>query len=180
MKDRYVVDTNILIAASAAHPENHSDIDATPGDPELRLQVWQWLDKFQDSESRMILDYDGRIWREYLHKLTEQDFGILVVLDKLSRSAVDHVKIDFDPNGHAVLPPTLEPIIHDREDRKMVAAACAAHAAYGSACIAFAGDTDWHDWEEALAKHHVMLEPVIEEWSRKKHQQKKGKKARTP
>lgn len=180
MKDRYVVDTNILIAASAAHQGSPSDIDATPDDPELQLQIWQWLDNFQNSESRMILDSDDKIRKEYQHKLTGQDFGILVFQHKWDKGAVDYVKIDFDLNGHAVLPQTLEPIIHDREDRKMVAAACAAHAAYGSACIAFAGDTDWHDWEEALAEHHVMLEPVIEEWSRKKHQQKKGKKARTP
>ncbi|CAM5423376.1 hypothetical protein RLIN73S_06293 [Rhodanobacter lindaniclasticus] len=40
MRARYVVDTNVLIAASAADPINPKDIDATPNDPALRLKVW--------------------------------------------------------------------------------------------------------------------------------------------
>ncbi len=56
MRDRYVVDTNVLIAASAADPVNPADIIATPTDPALRLEVWQWLDTFEKSDSRLVLD----------------------------------------------------------------------------------------------------------------------------
>ena len=49
MKARYVVDTNVLIAASAADPVHPKDIDATPAEPLLRLQIWQWLDSFRAS-----------------------------------------------------------------------------------------------------------------------------------
>jgi len=53
MRDRYIVDTNVLIAASAADPIHPKDIDATPADPALRMQVWSWLDRFQRSDSRL-------------------------------------------------------------------------------------------------------------------------------
>ena len=63
-------------------------------------------------------------------------------------------------------------VIHDEADKKMVAAALASHAQYGEGCIAFAGDTDWHDWETDLLANTVLLEPIIEDWSRQKHAEK--------
>ena len=74
-----------------------------------------------------------------------------------------------DGNGEAILPASLAQVVHDGADRKMVAAALASHAQFGEGCVAFAGDTDWHDWEDALAEHAVLLEPIIEAWSRAKH-----------
>lgn len=172
MRERYVVDTNVLIAASAADPIHPKDIDATPVDPALRYAVWQWLDRFQQSESRLILDEVMKIFDEYNNKLGFNDFGIQVVMHKFSTAAVDSVPVDYDVNGHGVLPELLTPIIHDDADKKMVAAALAAHILYGEGCVAFAGDTDWHDWEAHLAQHQVLLEPIIEAWSRQKHAEK--------
>jgi hypothetical protein len=40
MHDRFVVDTNVLIAANSADPIHPKDIDATPEDPALRMRVW--------------------------------------------------------------------------------------------------------------------------------------------
>lgn len=65
MKARYVVDTNVLIAASAADPAHPKDIDATPADPELRKVIWKWLYAFEQSDSRMVLDWAGHIQGEY-------------------------------------------------------------------------------------------------------------------
>jgi hypothetical protein len=39
VRARYVVDTNVLIAASAADPVHPKDIDATPPDPALRRAI---------------------------------------------------------------------------------------------------------------------------------------------
>lgn len=172
MKARYVVDTNVLIAASAADPQYPKDIDATPADPQLRVQVWAWLDQFQQSQSRLVLDLAGEIYKEYNNKLGFNDFGIQVVMHKWSTAAVDNVQVDYDSDGNGVLPPVLSPVIHDAADKKMVAAALAANASYGEGCVAFAGDTDWHDWEAVLGQHRVLLEPIIEEWSRQKHAEK--------
>lgn len=172
MRARYVVDTNVLIAASAADPVHPSDIDATPADLELRKAVWAWLDRFQQSESRLVLDGEGRIYEEYNHKLGFGDFGIQVVMHKWSTAAVDTVTVAYDESGDGVLPPPLQAVVHDAADRKMVAAALSSHAEFGEGCVAFAGDTDWHDWEAALQIHQVLLEPIIEAWSRQKHAEK--------
>lgn len=167
-----MVDTNVLIAASAADPSNPKDIDATPSDPKLREEVWKWLDRFNTTDARLILDGEDRIYGEYCRKLGFNDFGIQVIINKMSTSAVDLVDVDYDDNGEGVLPETLAPVIHDRDDRKMVAAALASHALFGEGCVAFAGDTDWHGWEEALEQHNVLLEPIIKAWSRAKYDEK--------
>ena len=174
MKARYVVDTNVLIAASAADPVHPKDIDATPADPELRKVVWEWLHAFEQSESRIVLDLAGGIYDEYIHSryLGFNDYGIQVVMHKWSTAAVDNVNVEYDAQGYGVLPPALATVVHDTADRKMVAAALAAHAMFGEGCIAFAGETDWHDWEGALTAHQVQLEPIIEAWSRQKHAEK--------
>ena len=175
MKPRYVVDTNVLIAASAADPQQLKDIDATPADPGLRLQVWAWLDRFRSSEARMVLDTDNKIYEEYTNKLGFNDFGIQVVMHKWSTAATDDVTVQYDADGHGVLPSSLVPVIHDLADRKMVAAALEAVSTYGVAPIAFAGDTDWHEWEDHLVRHGVALEPIIEPWSRAKFAEKKSR-----
>ena len=167
-----MVDTNVLIAASAADPTHPRDIDATPSDPALRQQVWQWLTEFDQSDCRLVLDEALEIYNEYNHKLGFNDYGIQVVMHKWSTSAVDNVPVDYDADGHGVLPDALSVVVHDAADKKMVAAALAAHALYGEGCVAFAGDTDWHDWEVDLAKQQVLLEPIIEAWSRQKHAEK--------
>lgn len=172
MRARYVVDTNVLIAASAADPEHPKDIDATPPDPSLRRRVWQWLDAFQSGPSRLVLDRAGKIFEEYNQKLGFNDFGIQVVMHKWSAAEVDDVDVAYDRNEHGILPGTLAPIIHDAADRKMVAAALASDTAFGEGCVAFAGDTDWHDWEHHLMKYRIILEPIIEAWSREKHAEK--------
>ncbi len=173
MKARYVVDTNVLIAASAADPVNPKDIDATPSDPDLRLHVWEWLEAFRASDSKIVLDSENKIYAEYNNKLGFNDFGIQVVMHKWSTAAVDSVHVKYDSADHGALPRSLAVAIHDREDRKMVAAALEAKRLHGEAPIAFAGDTDWHEWEVALNTHGVELHPIIEAWSRAKFDAKR-------
>jgi hypothetical protein len=173
VKPRYVVDTNVLIAASAADPVHPKDIDATPSDPDLRLHVWEWLERFRSSDARMVLDAENKIYEEYTNKLGFNDFGIQVVMHKWSTAATDDVFVKYDTNGHGVLPASLVPVIHDLADRKMVAAALEAVRVFGQAPVAFAGDTDWHEWENQLVQHGVELEPIIEQWSRAKFAEKK-------
>lgn len=172
MRSRYVVDTNVLIAASAADPTTPAEIDATPEDPELRMEIWQWLSDFQHGDARFVLDDEMAIFDEYKKKLDHSDYGIQVVMHKMGTAAVDFVKVDFDEHGHGVLPAALEPIVHDLADRKMVAAALESHTQFGEGCVAFAGDTDWHGWEAELLAHQLILEPIIETWSRQKYADK--------
>lgn len=167
-----MVDTNVLIAASAAAPDRDGELDATPEDPALRLEVWAWLDQFQQSESRMVLDSAGKIFEEYQRKLGFGDFGTQVVMHKWSTAAVDNVDVAYDADGSGILPDALMPIVQDGADRKMVAAGLSSLKEFGEGCIVFAGDTDWHDWEADLLEHGLILEPIIEAWSRAKHAEK--------
>lgn len=172
MRDRYIVDTNVLIAASAGHPEEPKDIDATPDDPALLRMIWVWLYNFETSPTRLVLDQECKILDEYENKLSYNDYGIQVVMHKWSTALVDNVLVNYDEEGNGLLPKPLEATVHDLADRKMVAAAIASYEQFGEGCVAFAGDTDWHGWEEELLKHHVLLEPLIEDWSRAKYQEK--------
>ncbi|KKZ12288.1 MAG: hypothetical protein TE42_05045 [Candidatus Synechococcus spongiarum SP3] len=180
MKERYVVDTNVLIAASAGDPQDPKDLDATPEDPSLRLKIFYWLDEFMPSSSHLVLDSVEKIYKEYRNKLNDQDFGIQLVIHKWSTSAVDSVSVEYDANGHGCLPGTLALTIHDREDRKMVAACLAALATHGPCVIAFAGDSDWIGWGRTLREHRVELEPVIEIWAHQKYGEKQKKKISRP
>lgn len=175
MKVRYVVDTNVLIAASAVDANSPIAREATPDDPCLRQKVWQWLSEFQYSQSHLVLDGQGGIEHEYGKKLGFNDFGRQVVMYKWDTCAVDLVSVDYDQNGDGILEEPLQTIVHDRADRKMVAAALDALASYGESTIAFAGDTDWHAWELPLCAAGLCLEPVIPEWSRAKFAEKSQK-----
>lgn len=177
MKQRYIVDTNVLIAASAGDPSNIRGIDATPEDPGQRKIVWEWVNRFIESESNMVLDKGLKIYDEYINKLTFNDYGIQAVMRKWDKAQVDNVDIGYDENGNGKIPETLESVVHDLADRKMVAAAIASKTLYDEGCIAFAGDTDWHEWENDLLGHEILLEPIIEDWSRAKFREKQARKA---
>ena len=94
------------------------------------------------------------------------------MMNTWSTAATDDVTVQYDAEGHGVLPSSLVSVVHDLADRKMVAAALEAVRTYGVAPIAFAGDTDWHEWEDHLVGHGVKLEPIIEQWSRAKFDEK--------
>ena len=93
MKQRYVVDTNVLILASVVNPVMPKDIDTTPKDPALQFRVWQWLVEFENSPARLVLDSAGKIKEEYDNKLGFNDYGIQVVIYKWSILVVDNVDI---------------------------------------------------------------------------------------
>ena len=172
MKDRYVVDTNVIIAASTI---DDIGINATPEDAELRTQVWNWLKEFRSSDSHLVLDGQGKIHKEYRAKLGQDSYGLQVVRHKWDTSAVDQVSVAYDQDEYAILNEPLQTVVHDNSDRKMVAAALAAFNDHGSSCIAFAADSDWHGWEDEIVKTGVELEPIIEQWSRAKYDEKKTK-----
>lgn len=173
MRARYVIDTNVLIAASAAVAPCPEAWDATPKEPEVRKQVWDWLVEFEQSVARLVLDFTGGIEGEYRRNLGFGDFGLQVLQSKWDHCAVDLTEVDYDEHGDGVLKAPLDAVIHDRQDRKMVAAALDAVDRYGETAIANAGDIDWYDWEAALAAAGLDVEQIIPEWSRATYEAKK-------
>lgn len=97
-----------------------------------------------------------------------------VLQHKWDTACVELVELVYDQEGHAVLDEPLQGVVHDNADRKIVGAAVAVIEEGRGCCVAFAGDTEWHAWEDALVHEGICLEAVIGEWSRAKYQEKLG------
>jgi hypothetical protein len=170
MAESRVVDTNVLIVASAADDGSPFRPEATPvEEADLRQRVLDWLVTFeQDSARHAVLDWDWLICGEYQNKLTEQDYGWLALMAKKDRNEVVWVGLRTDTDGHALLPATLAPSISDLADRKMVAAVLAAQKEEQGCKLVNACDTDWLDCAEPLAHHGVEVLHLLEPWLRDK------------
>ena len=104
-----LVDTNVLIVASAADAGSPFGAEATPiEEAALRQQVFDWLEAFvADPTRHAVLDVDWHVCGEYRHKLTEQDYGWLAMMHKMDRGEVVWVDVLLNKDGNAVLPPEL-------------------------------------------------------------------------
>lgn len=178
MPETRVVDTNVLIVASAAHATSPFPEGETPiNEAELREQVLGWMEAFEsDPQRHMVLDMEWRICTEYGKKLTEQDYGWLALMRKIDKSEVAWVSIEIDEHGHAVLPATLLASVTDLADRKMVAAALTVNDEVRPCKLTNACDTDWLDCDDALKGANVEAEHILEDWLRAKWSEKKAKK----
>ncbi len=120
-----LVDSNVLIVASAVDEGSPFRPDATPvEEAALRQQVFDWLEAFEADPTRhAVLDVDWHVCATCRYKLTDQDYGWLAMMHKMDRGEVVWVDVLLDKNGNAVLPPELAEAVTDLADRKMVAAA---------------------------------------------------------
>jgi hypothetical protein len=169
--DDCIIDTNVLLVASAQHPGSpfkDSDVPA-----EQKQNVLEWLMRFREDGQRVVvLDELWKIWEEYNRKMTGQDIGLMVVTEKLQLSLMRPVDVAYDKNGHGCLPPELKRVIHDPADRKFVAAALADREAGDESTIVNAVDTDWCDWERALKRYKITVTHIIEELCEDKRRRK--------
>lgn len=177
MTEARLVDTNVLIVASAEDEESPFAPNATPiEESEYRKKVLLWLKDFEfDSSRHAILDWDWCICSEYCNKLDpEQDYGWLAMMGKKDRNEVTWVGFELDADGHALLPQCLSQAVTDLADRKMIAAILAAQADQHVCRLVNACDTDWLDCEDALTAHGIQSEHLLEhEWLRPKWQSMK-------
>lgn len=150
MSDEYVVDTNVLLAADAGETARL----ATHVPLACRLEALDWLTAALAEKRRLVVDDAWRILNEYQNKLRSSDFGSQFLRQAFSMQLFVHVSIEFDSDGHAKLPTPLEAVVHDRSDRKFVAASLAVTP---PAPIVNCADSDWYDWEEALHAHDVRV-----------------------
>jgi len=101
-----------------------------------------------------------------MQRLSEQDFGHLVIREKIQSAR--WYAIELDRNGDASLPAELNAIVHDRSDRKFVAVALADD---GQSSIVNACDTDWLGWEEGLQAAGIEVEQLLGEWCEEKRRE---------
>jgi hypothetical protein len=147
-----------MLAASSVSELSNVAVRAMPCEIELRETIYEWLVKFDQSEDCMVLDDVGLVREEYErnmpHNWREQEYGMLVLQYKIDRGLVKDVPIEsLEANGEhiAVLDPSHEVLVTDREDRKWVACALAAQVLFNqTAPIVYGAETDWFIAEEEL------------------------------
>ncbi|MDP9932573.1 hypothetical protein [Variovorax paradoxus] len=173
----FLVDTNVMLAASAISDLSNVAARAMPREIELRESVYEWLVAFDLSDGRIVLDDVGLVRAEYERNMPynwrEQEYGMQVLQNKIDRMQADHVPIEtFEGNGEhiAVLEPAHEAIVTDREDRKWVACALAALILFGeSPPIVYGAETDWYIARAQLEVLGICFQPLLPtDWYRVK------------
>ncbi len=169
----YLVDTNVMLAASAISELSNLNLRAMPQEIELREVVYNWLAAFEQSDQRIVLDEEGLIRDEYERNmrfnLYGPEYGMLVLQSKIDRELVDYVPIEsLNANGEhiAVLEPAHEMLVADREDRKWVACALAAQILFDKVPpIVYGAETDWFIAEERLRGIGICFERLLpDDW----------------
>ena len=178
MANARVIDTNVLIVASAADSTSPFHPHATPvQEAQLRKKILDWLIAFEsDAERHVVLDNNWYICKEYQNKLSEQDYGWLAIMHKIDNNHVVWVGLELDDDGNAILPITLTPAITDLADRKMVAAVLAGKYQVQECCLTNACDTDWLDCSDTLKAHQITVENIIHDWLYTKWTEKQSRK----
>jgi hypothetical protein len=179
--DKHVIDTNVLLVASAAHAASPFAPDATPvQESVLRKKVLDWLIAFETSERQIVLDYEWIIVDEYKgvnrrDKLTEQDYGLQVVLQMSSTNRVNWFQLESEPDGRTrIRHAALDPVVTDHADRKMIAGVLAGGGRTGGCTLVNSCDTDWYDWQAELEAADVYVEQLIPEWCQEKWKAKRA------
>ncbi len=169
----YLVDTNVMLAASAIQELSNVAMRAMPREIELRELVYEWLSVFAESGERLVLDEEGLVRNEYERNMPfnmhGQEFGMQVLQGKLDRNLVEFVPIDtLEANGEhiAVLEPAHELLVPDREDRKWIACAFSAQTLFGSTPpIVYGAETDWFVAQSALETIGLHFQRLLpDEW----------------
>lgn len=157
----HVIDTNVLLVASAADPGSPFSDTHVPV-PERKI-VFDWLVAFRKNDRRLVLDSLWKIYKEYLKKMTAQDYGLQVVHEKM-RAAFRQVEIQCATDGMVMVPAEFNAL--DSDDRKFLAVALADE---GRSTIVNATDPDWFAIEQECDANGIVVDQLIETWLRKEH-----------
>lgn len=170
---RFLIDTNVMLAASAVLELSNVAVRAMPQEVELREMIYEWLVKFDRSDDRIVLDDVGLVRDEYERNMPynwrEQEYGMMVLQSKIDRMQTDDVPIEsLEANGEhiAVLDPAHDLLVTDREDRKWVACSLAAQILFGEAPpIVYGAETDWFIAEEQLISIGLCFQRLLpDDW----------------
>ncbi|HYP26898.1 MAG TPA: hypothetical protein VE262_09280 [Blastocatellia bacterium] len=165
MSKYYLVDTNVLLAASGM---------ATHLGKSQVTTVRDWLTKFQqDRDAFLLFDSEGspaltksRILEEYLRKMPKNAFGWQVIKAKIDARSYRCYRVAYEGtplHEYAVLVPTLTRGWIDPSDRKFIAVALEHIKAYPrQRCrIVNATDQDWSQCASTLYQHNVEIEQLL-------------------
>ena len=171
--EMYLIDTNVMLAASAVHELSNLAVIAMPQEIELREILFEWLVAFDESDSNIVLDEEDLIRKEYERNMRfnypEQEYGMQVLQSKFDQGLVELVPIEtLEANGEhiAILSDEHQLIVADREDRKWVASALSCLSLNNcSPPIVYGAETDWFKAAERLFGIGVKLVQLLpDEW----------------
>lgn len=154
----YVIDTNVWLWTDKPFDE----LDT------VELQCLgacrNWMHKFVNNTDFLAVDTAYAILREYRENFAEGSLprDYLNRIEKAER--LDFVSIEFDADGFARLPETVE--MPDRKDRKFAAVAIT-HP--NKPPIINASDTDWQQVEAALAAFGITLIQLCSDYLERHH-----------
>ena len=143
--DFLVVDTNVW-RANAGHA-SHIGLSS-------RQAVMEWVEAFRVSDSILVVDDSEQIFTEYKkppYSYQDPTRDLLDLLLSNNRVCLVHVQFQGDI---AMLPPHLDKIITDNDDKKFVAVADK-HPA--TPPIVNATDSGWAQWESHLRQYGIKV-----------------------
>jgi hypothetical protein len=172
----YLIDTNVMLAASAYHSPLSALVDeAEPKEPEYRELIYNRLRDFDLSDDAILMDEECLIRDEYENKMAfnsymrDQEYGFQVLQSKQDRDQVKYVPIDFETSSGepiAILSDDLTIIVFDPDDRKWVAAAVSAMILFELTCpIIYGAESDWYMIKDELLPYGIQCDHLLpNEW----------------
>jgi predicted nucleic acid-binding protein len=156
-----IIDTNVLIVASLVPAGATGRSHRTPAECE---RVFEWVEKLRFDPAHIVLDNGMKIFDEYHNKLTPQDFGLLVIYEKMMQCCRFYEILHEVGTGDvpAIVPD--EFALLDPSDRKFLAVALADMNAGHMSEIVNATDTD--DWLKIAVPcevHGVRIRHLLDE-----------------
>lgn len=177
-----LIDTNVMLAASAIHSDLSALAQAaSPVEADLRKAVYSELRAFEESNDALVLDDEGLIWDEYKRNMPynramqSQEYGLLVLQKKVDYAQVNWVLVDvIEVNGERLgrIDPELAQIVTDREDHKWIAAATAHNELYDTfPPIVYGAEFDWFQIEPLLRQRGFTFQRLLPDaWYEGRHQ----------
>ena len=153
-----VVDTNVWVLADKIT----SISDETPAiEADCIKASYRWIQRFLASDDKLVVDRAYRIFREYRNNIVEGGLAELELnrLESIPLERLAFVDIEFDRDGHAIVPD--EVMIADESDRKFIAVAIAAKP---YAPIYSATETDWTEEHEKLSNFGLIVHELCPDY----------------
>ena len=153
-----VVDTNVWVLA-----DRITSISAETSSIEADCieACYRWMQQFVTSGDRLVVDRSYRIFREYRDNiskggLAEQELNRL---ESIPLERLVYVDIEFDRDGHAIVPADV--MIEDESDRKFIAVAI---TSMPYAPIYNASETDWTEEQERLSQFGLFVHELCPDY----------------
>ena len=122
---------------------------------DCHIESLKFLNSLTASGSRIAVDDSHLVFGEYFRLMSEQLAPYSILTRLLAQGRVLYRHIDV-VNKIAVIPDEIERIVDDKSDRKFVAISLT-FLPPTRPPIVNATDSDWRDWEKALAGYDVEV-----------------------